>query len=791
MAASPIIQKLTAAILDADRPRQFSASGTIDWIKEPFSIAGIGPVELPIPDATIKKLRGLATPAPYGKGTETLVDKKVRDTLEVPADSIDLSEAFRAALDGTVDQVATQLGLERERLGCELYKLLVYRSGGLFLPHRDSEKSPGMVATLIVVLPSRFFGGELILQHARERRTFSFSLASGGRQIEYVAFFADCEHEVKRVRSGTRVCLAFNLVLQKAPAGKKTPPPSPADPALTKAVWEWTRERPETPLVFALEHQYTQGGLVPSLLKGPDREIFQQLLAVAKSCDCRIHLGQVSRHLCNEANDGYYDYRDRYRGRYWESEEDDSDESGLDDGDEDNLDDLQIGEVYQDEILVDGWKDARGKRVALAPLSCDSSSLISAIPVDEWRPTRQDHEGYTGNAGNTLDRWYHKSAVVLWPNRNHFDMLASMDLPLAVDQLLKMQAKLPKTSEDALEQACDDCQSLAEAIIRKWPVHMTYRHAEASPREDWHTSWLNALLQFDDPDLIGQFLGVLARRDSTLKLDSFIRKACKRMGGNDISPHLLKLLQFQPPRNQYGRLESEGLAERDASWLLCLCEARSRVEISDQALGELLQAAVTRFESHPELRESSPRGVSKGLDHTWLLLLKTALLLDDAKTTDRLFKMLATRPAWLDLRSFQVDAALGLRTWAESHWEATPPPIETWIEQVRQDLQAATTIRPTPPTDWTREANLDCNCESCRELKAFLIDPTAAVASMGSNDMKRSHLEGKIRSKALDVTPKLERGPRSYLLKLTKTIASYERVAKRYKSDLKLLARLT
>lgn len=76
------------------------------------------------------------------------------------------------------------------------------------------------------------------------------------------------------------------------------------------------------------------------------------------------------------------------------------------------------------------------------------------------------------------------------------------------------------------------------------------------------------------------------------------------------------------------------------------------------------------------------------------------------------------------------------------------------------------------------------------ELKAFLIDPATEVAKLGSNDFKRSHLEQQIRAKKLDVNQKLERGPRSYLLKLTKTIASYERANKQYDSDLKLLARL-
>jgi len=44
-----------------------------------------------------------------------------------------------------------------------LYKMLVYKKGGHFKIHRDTEKEAGMFATLIVQLPSRYSGGELVV----------------------------------------------------------------------------------------------------------------------------------------------------------------------------------------------------------------------------------------------------------------------------------------------------------------------------------------------------------------------------------------------------------------------------------------------------------------------------------------------------------------------------------------------------------------------------------------------------------------------------------------------------
>lgn len=48
---------------------------------------------------------------------------------------------------GVADEVAVQ---------AELYKLLVYEEGDHFTEHRDTEKCPGMFATMTLMLPSQY-----------------------------------------------------------------------------------------------------------------------------------------------------------------------------------------------------------------------------------------------------------------------------------------------------------------------------------------------------------------------------------------------------------------------------------------------------------------------------------------------------------------------------------------------------------------------------------------------------------------------------------------------------------
>ena len=65
-----------------------------------------------------------------------------------------------------------------------------------------------MVGTLVVSLPSAHTGGELIVEHGGESVTYRTSK----QDLSFVAFYADCRHEVKPVTSGYRVTLTFNLL---------------------------------------------------------------------------------------------------------------------------------------------------------------------------------------------------------------------------------------------------------------------------------------------------------------------------------------------------------------------------------------------------------------------------------------------------------------------------------------------------------------------------------------------------------------------------------------------------
>ena len=109
-------------------------------------------IPLPLVPRDAETIKGVGRQAPFGRGEETVVDTSVRNTWELDASQFSLANPdWDDFLHGTLLKAATpKLVLSRVR--ADLYKLLLYEPGSFFKPHKDSEKAPGMVATLVVCL---------------------------------------------------------------------------------------------------------------------------------------------------------------------------------------------------------------------------------------------------------------------------------------------------------------------------------------------------------------------------------------------------------------------------------------------------------------------------------------------------------------------------------------------------------------------------------------------------------------------------------------------------------------
>jgi predicted 2-oxoglutarate/Fe(II)-dependent dioxygenase YbiX len=216
---APIAERLQAVLERIDRPGTFCVWGALGAVLPGLEVEGMGSIGLPLTAAQARALRRRCEQAPYGKGTQTLVDTRVRRVWRLAPSRFALTNpAWPEFLGVAVARVQAELGLERQRLTAHLHDLLLYEEGCFFKAHRDGEKRDRMVATLVITLPAVHGGGELVVRHEGQEQIVDFSRPEGRHQIQFAAFYADCEHEVKPLRSGHRLCLVYNLALAKSRA---------------------------------------------------------------------------------------------------------------------------------------------------------------------------------------------------------------------------------------------------------------------------------------------------------------------------------------------------------------------------------------------------------------------------------------------------------------------------------------------------------------------------------------------------------------------------------------------
>ena len=290
-------------------PGSFSAKRTARPDDLHLEVRGVGPLQLPVSKEHARQLIPPARPARYGLGEHTLLDARVRDTWEIPRSRMKIDQRrWNRTLLPVLDSLRADLGLPEEcRLKAELHSMLVYAPGQFFVPHQDSEKADGMVGSLVVTLPGVFKGGTLVVEQGGERATYR---ASKDR-LSFVAFYADCRHEVRPVRSGHRIVLTYNLLLVGDTTATSVPAASPETvDALAACLHEHFTTPVPSPgrrhsggsgnapnrLVYLLDHEYTPRALSWARLKGRDATRVRTLLAAAERADCEVVLALAHIH---------------------------------------------------------------------------------------------------------------------------------------------------------------------------------------------------------------------------------------------------------------------------------------------------------------------------------------------------------------------------------------------------------------------------------------------------------------------------------------------------------------
>lgn len=423
------LQDVRRLLAEIRNPGSFATQLTTAATDLHVTVKGVGRLHLPLTKAQALELRAVGRPARHGFKHETRLDPRVRDTWEIPGSRISSDRrTWNRTLLPMLDVVRRDLGLpDHARLKADLHNMLIYEPGQFFTAHQDSEKADDMIGTLVVILPSSFSGGEMVIEHQGQQ-----VVVGGARtRLTCAAFYADCHHQVRPVTRGYRCVLTYNLILAGSAPTATVEPPRPID-ALARYVrrffdtrpplrWAHDKERePPDRLVYLLDHQYTQRGLGWDRLKNGDAARVAALREVARQLDCEIFLALADVHETwqAEAGDPEFGYGSRYgHRRGWHDDDDEYDgDDGADDGEA-----HAVSELIDSDVELRHWigLGARARPEAISAY-VSRDELCDTRPSSDLKPFQSEYEGYMGNYGNTMDRWYHRAAVVLWPRERTF-----------------------------------------------------------------------------------------------------------------------------------------------------------------------------------------------------------------------------------------------------------------------------------------------------------------------------------------------------------------------------------
>lgn len=765
-----ITTELAGLLSKVRRPGDFYATGSTEIFAPFLEVAGVGPIALPLLPVQAEQLIAVAEQAPYGRGEETLVDTSVRRTWQIDAAKVHIGgRNWPRTLEVIVKRAAEGLGVIKPVVA-ELYKLLVYDAGSFFVSHRDTEKAPGMFATLIIVLPSLYTGGELRVRHRdREVQLDLYSLEPS--EVAFAAFYADCVHEVLPITSGCRLTLVYNLLLHPG-KGRLPEPPSyeTEQAALADLLQQWVADKkspdddsPEK-LIYPLEHAYTPAALAFDALKGADAAAASVLVPAAEQADCDLHLA-----LASIEESGGAEYTGDYYGsrRRW----------GRSDADEDEEDEgFEVGDICDRSATLAEWRRPDGSQSDLGVFPFEEDELCPPGAFDNLKPDEQHFHEATGNEGASFDRIYRRAGLVLWPRGRRLAVLNQAGLPATLPYLGELVRRWAEGGAGSESPLWWEAHQLAGHMLRTWPREGG-RH--------WRT---------DTQSSEAKVLALLNQLRDTARIDVFLADLSAAgeysLGDNAALVEALGLLP--PPRaaELIERIIARNAAPALGACgdLLARCAAVARV--THRAV-DFLPAARALVEALPGDPARTPQLDSwrrpPPVEPGFVVDLLTALGQLDAALADRATDYILAWPQTYGLDTVLVPAALALTERAASRDGAA-------VRRLRAaglaHLRARIAEPLEPPRDWTRASTLVCRCPHCSELSGFLADPDRKAWTFKAAEPERRHVEDLIKRAGCDLDRATDKRGRPYSLICTKNQASYERRAQQRKKDLEEAARL-
>ena len=772
------LEPLEKLLTSVQRPGGFCVHGTLELALPKVEIDGVGVLSFPFPAAQAQSLIAQASRAPYGRGEETILDTTVRKVWQIPPERVALSgKAWPITFECILAKACDGLGCNRAIVSAELYKLLIYDEGSFFAAHRDTEKADGMFGTLVISLPSIHKGGELVLRHAGREVTVDTSSAEVS-ELSFAAFYADCEHEVRPVIEGNRICLVYNLIQSSSAKGSQEQLTAPLYAAETASAAVLIREalhHPDAPakLAWLLEHQYSPAGLSFSGLKNRDAAVAKVLWQAAMQAGCDVHLAMVHIEQSGSAQMGYAsDYRARRDWRRREAQDVDSDA-------------YAVIEVIDSSEYVDEWVDLKDQRVSLGRIPLENGEILPRGSLDDEEPDEQRVMEATGNEGASFERSYHRATLVFWRQDRRGDVLLQGGVRAAFPHLNDC---IDRMTASRSSSGREEALAFALRVLSAWEGRLSGYSCRKPADRPARGEMLGALERLGDTGLIERFILSVVANELDGSENEALTTVAQLLGAARSAGVFTELVARQTPSaarpcvGLLSRLVEVQSASRDPAWLEALRSIARALVAGLEKIGD--PATISPYERWIQRKEENFVDGQSVAD-----LLASLQGLAASELEDAAVAIACARPAVFDPNTVVAPAIALCIEQKGMRIELGSPCQRLWKHAAEFLLQRSETP-PDPPRDWRQEVKLSCQCEDCKALAAFAIDPVSQAHRFSVRQSRRSHLEHVLKTEGLDMSHVTETRGSPQTLICTKTRRSHERRCEQHKVDITSLRRL-
>ncbi|RLJ20751.1 hypothetical protein DJ030_06300 [bacterium endosymbiont of Escarpia laminata] len=749
-----MLEKITTILEQFEAQGSFSTRKTTNAEDLNIEINSIGSLRFPLKPGVVKRMIKIAKPATFGWRDKTCLDSEVRNVWKIPKSRVKINKRrWNKTFNPTMDRLKTELGLsEQSSLRAELHEMLIYAPGQFFRPHQDSEKCDGMVATLVVVLPSPHRGGTLIIDHQGEKKRYQSSRAASDK-LSFFAFYADCQHEVRPVTDGYRVVLIYNLILKEKADRITSPSATRTRQLLTEALGNYFAAPPKederrggvNKLVYLLDYQYTPKGLSWKALKETDRLRASALSEAATILDLEIYLAlaDIQEIWDCEIDEPGWGYSSRRR--HWEYYDDEE----LEDDSDDEAD-VELLELIDDSTIIKHWRDAAGKPAGLPEWSVYGREICWTTATDQFSPFESEYEGFMGNWGNTMERWYHRAAIILWRREDRCAALLEIAPETMIRELLQMAEK-----KKTLKQA----QEITRHLLPDWSSSNHSRKMSSS-----FSPILRLALRLDEQYLARELIYPLSSAILSPKTVPAMVRLQKTYG----SQWLIDVMQrwLKPPAYEKWGNPIDKLAQIIKRWVT------HTPAIEDELTHWLMarQLGVLKQKHHDHAQSGSPvsrlNNASTRIAEITELVSAAILSSDDGVFHETIDHLISNEKDYLIFDLIEISRFIKQQSYEH---EVTEAQSNRLLDFVRDKVTRALDSPPRKVGDWSITETVSCGCADCKVLTAFLQSSGEEHKVWPLAKGQRMHIHQVIDAMGVPVTHKTERRGSPHKLHLTKT----------------------